>query len=222
MDEPTETEAIPLGPGQQVLVPHTLPQLLAALKGANGSGARIVAGNTGAGVYKNWPLEATLVSINKGVCLFEGYDLGPVGDIIWGSRGSMGTACLGMCTHCGLHAAPSCLTSASAAHAPMQVAELQVLEVQAGTLVVGAAVTISALIGKMEALAGDAAGGAAGVWREMAAHLRRWVGARMVIVCWVVRACREHIQSAWKQESSCLGSGVGLLPTCAGGWAHRW
>ncbi len=63
-----ETEVVQLGNGQRVLVPHSLPQLLHALqqRGDDSSAApRIVAGNTGAGIYKNWPLEQLLVSITQ-------------------------------------------------------------------------------------------------------------------------------------------------------------
>lgn len=63
-----------LGSGTTLLVPHTLQALLGlgvweagAATGAeeDGGAVRVVAGNTGVGIYKDWAVGKTLVDINK-------------------------------------------------------------------------------------------------------------------------------------------------------------
>ena len=54
-----------LSKGKQYLVPKSLPELFSILETlAKQDGSfRVVAGNTGAGVYHDWPLERVLVDI---------------------------------------------------------------------------------------------------------------------------------------------------------------
>lgn len=58
-------EVVVVEGAQKWVAPRSLAQLWAALAEARAAGGsfRVVAGNTAAGVYKNWPLEDTVISL---------------------------------------------------------------------------------------------------------------------------------------------------------------